>query len=167
MTMKKEINLLRLGALVLAGIVAVLCLLAFFSRGSRVDYDNLTEVKIKVMGTMVPSGEEYRLTVQNGVWTASYNRIEWGKSSTISKTVDSSFANDIVKVLKKHKAHKWDGFNLEFKIADKIGEAIMDGETYSFYMCFSDGHVTKAEGYGIVPNSFRAVFDAFEERFSE
>ena len=92
--MKKEVNFLLVLAIA-AVILVVTVALVFIFGNDRVNYDNLTEVKILRSGTMIPSGEEYGLKFQDGVWIATHNEIEWLEDNIKEMTVDDGFADEI------------------------------------------------------------------------
>jgi len=49
---------------------------------------------------------EYSLKRQNGEWVVSHRKISWFSEVSKSETVDDKFANGIIRVLKRNKAHK-------------------------------------------------------------
>lgn len=157
--MKKEVNFLLVLAIA-AVILVVTVALVFIFGNDRVNYDNLTEVKILRSGTMIPSGEEYGLKFQDGVWIATYNEIEWLEDNIKEMTVDDGFADEIRTILAKNKTHKWDDFH-------KKNAFISDGERFTFSMRFSDGTQIEASGYMAYPKHFFAVFEAFQEKYTQ
>lgn len=162
--MQKEINVVRLFALVMIGvIVAGSCILWIVN--SRVDYDELTEIKITTRGTMVPTKHEYALRLENGTWVATYTITKWHQDDVRKAVVDASFANDLIQILKDSKAHRWDNFDLGYEIEKLISEYIFDGAYYGFYLSFSDGTVIENEEYEAYPKNYHAVLGAFEERY--
>lgn len=132
---------------------------------TQVDYRNLAQVKIKIVGTMVPSGNEYMLSYEGGTWIASHNEIVWMEDKLSEAAVDAAFTNRIIEILKENKAHKWDDFSLKREIGKKLSSIATDGENYSFYMYFSDGTAVAIEGYDDFPENFMSVFRAFEKEF--
>jgi len=157
--MKKEINILRL--LLIAVVVIIVAIVIVFVFGNeRVNYSELTEVKISRMGTMLPNGNEYTLTFKNGTWIASYNEIIGLEDNINKKIVDDEFANEIKNLLAENKVQNWDGFN-------KHNKYITDGEKFDFYMRFSDGTEIQASGYMAYPKKFGLVFKEFEEHYEK
>ena len=155
--MKKEINILRL--LLIAVVVIIVAMVVVFVLGNEeVNYSELTEVKISKIGTMIPNGNEYTLTLKDGTWIASHNEIVWLEDNINKKIVDDVFANEIKNLLAENKVENWDGFNEENKY-------ITDGEKFAFYMCFSDGTEVEASGYMAYPKTFGLVFKEFEEHY--
>ena len=159
--MKKEINILRLFLVAVAVIIIGLCL---FFACNRVDYDELTEVRIKVMGSLIMGGEEYTLSTVNGSWVAGWNQYEWGVENERQMVVDESFVSEIKQILKDEKAHKWNDYDFAIKIEELIAAITTDGGSYSFYMSFSDGTVIEFDKRAH-PKTFFAVLNAFEERY--
>ncbi len=161
--MKKEVNILRWIIIVAVTIIALMAAFAvafnFVFEKEQVNYNGLTEVGIRHTGTMIPNGDEYKLSLQDGVWVASYNKIEWFEDNIQEKSVDEVFVNEIKRILSDNKVHKWDGFN-------KKNEFVTDGEKFIFYMCFSDGTKIEASGYMVYPKNFDSVFGAFKEKYT-
>ena len=145
------------------GLIIITCLFIFSN--SRVDYGELTEVRVKHMGTMIPSGDEYILTLENGGWVAACNQIDWNKDNINKLIVDDSFVSNIKEIFEENKAHKLDDFNVEFEIEKKLAPIQTDGVNFKFYMRFSDGSVTEMEEYAIYPEKYRRISNAFEEQY--
>ena len=161
--MKKEVNMLKI--LLIMGIIIIAGVIIFVFTKSQADYSKLTQVRIKVMGTMVPSGDEYTLSLKDGKWVASHNRIEWLEENTREKIVDDSFVNKIKGILNENTAHKWNSYNIKYELKKKIGRISTDGTNYSFYMSFSDGTIITVEEYNIYPDTYMSVLNAFKKEF--
>ena len=161
--MKKEFNILKF--LLITSIVIIAGILALTSTRDLVDYGQLTQVRIKVMGTMIPSGDEYALSLENGKWVASHEEIEWLEGPIREQVVDEKFVDQIREILKENKAHKWNSFNLKYEINKLAGSNSTDGTTYKFYMSFSDGTTITIDEYNLYPDTYMSVFHAFEKEF--
>ena len=110
---------------------------------------------------------EYSLKRQNGEWVVSHRKISWFSEVSKSETVDDKFANGIIRVLKRNKAHKMGSlsiFDLEYTVKKLSEWTSTDGTTYSFYMEFSDGRVVQFKEYDNCPGSYRTILHAFERR---
>ena len=164
--MKKEINLIRLLILLAVGFAVVVCIYFLFW-GSRADYSKLTEVRIRQVGTLLPSGDEYSLEQKDGVWIASHNQIEQLADHITETTVDENFVYELTEVLKKNRVHKWDDFNLKYEIKKLLTGVSTDGTNYYFYMCFSNGDTTTIKEYNIYPKTYKIVFEEFEKRYAQ
>lgn len=165
--MKKEVNVLQLGfiCIFILTIAAVLCI--FFFKQSSVNYNELTEVRMKRMGTMLPSGEEYSLKLKNGAWVASHNQIEWEEDHITETTADDDFVYDIIKILEENNVHKWNDFHITYEIKKRLKPIATDGTNYYFYMCFSNGDTIEIEEYHLYPETYITVLEAFEKRYEQ
>ena len=165
--MKKEINILKLGLICIVALIIIAGLSIFFFETEYTNYNELTEVRIKAMGTMLPDGDEYVLKLENGVWFASHNRIEWNEDNITETVVDDDFAYEIIRILKENKAHKWNDFNIKYEIMKKTKANMTDGTNYYFCMCFSNGDMIKIEEYNIYPETYMTVFEEFEKQYKQ
>lgn len=163
--MKKEVNVFRLGIIgfVVLAVIAAICLILL--TGNSPDYTELTEVRIRIMGTMMPSEDEYALVLKEGTWVASYNQNDWLEDNINEVPVDEEFVSGIVKTLKENKAHKWDDFSIRYEIQKRVARLATDGTIYSFYMRFSDGSTVEIKEYNLYPENYMSVFESFEEQF--
>lgn len=162
---EKEINILR-WLLVSAGIIIAIIIATYGYLNNRVNYDNLEEVRIRISGTMIPSGSEYALYKQHGKWIASYEKFEWLESFVFTEVVNDAYANGIIKTLNKNKAHRWDKFNLKFELEKRLNGIATDGTYYSFYMRFSDGTEINIKEYNIYPEGYMTVYNKFKSKWN-
>ena len=162
--MKKEINLIVVLLLVLGIIIAGVAVTIGFTN-KKVEYTDLTEVKISVTNPMSVHCDSYTLTLKNGTWFASYSEHFFVEDFENEVAVDEAFANRIIGTLEKYRVHRWDDFNIYNEIVKKVVESIPDGSTYSFYMQFADGSTVKTSAYNASPNGFMTVLKIFEEEF--
>lgn len=146
-------------------LILVIGVIVFALTRERVDYESLVQVNIKVMGTMVPNGDEYMLTYEGGQWSASHNEIVWLDDNISEAAVDAAFVDRIIEILEENKVHQWDNFSIKEEIEKQLGEIATDGINYSFYMLLADGTTVTVKEYNHYPETFMSVFNAFEEEF--
>ncbi len=162
--MKKEINILRL-LVIFVGIIAVVVIAAFGITENQVDYNELTEVRIKETVGMALYEDEYKLILRNGTWFVSHSQSFWIEDDENEIAVDDAFANSIKEILKNNKVHKWDDFSIKNKIRKIAASVATDGPSYSFYMRFSDGSEMEINDYNTHPETFMEVLKAFEKQY--
>ena len=161
--MKKKIIiiLLLIGAVILVGVAGI-----FLFGNKRVNYDALTEVKLKSAAGMPYNGVELKLTLQDGTWVAYRRRyMDQNMSGELDeeiseKVVDDEFVQGIKKILSDNEVRKWDGF-------DKKDKHIMDGAGFTFDMRFSDGTEINAEGYMKYPDNYDEVYHAIAVQYEQ
>ena len=154
--MKKELNILRLILVVSVVLVVIVSLFVFFALNNRVEYNELVSVSITRSNAFARVDFTYTLSLENGVWIATYSDTFFEEPDEL--VVDDAFANEIKKLLKENRVHKWDGFDVE-------REYIYDASSIYFSMRFSDGKEIKAHGYAASPRNFSDVFSGFEKRY--
>ena len=159
--MKKEINLLLLLSLgIIVAVVAVTIGLA----KEKVDYNEVTKVKISVTNGMSAYNNTYTLTLKNGTWFASYAESPFEDDYKSEVVVDEALATRIINTLKKYRVHRWDDFSLKYEIEKKVSELMTDASSYSFYMQFADGSTVQTSA-NASPNNFTTVLNTFKKEF--
>lgn len=148
--------------LLLISAVVVIAVASIFVFGNKkVDYEELTEVRLGCAAGLPYNGTEFRLTLQDGTWVAYRNRFVEAKGELVEDIKEQALDEETVQAFKKilsdNKLHKWDGFNESMQI--------MDGYGFSFYMCFSDGSEVNAQGYMKFPENYKEVLAAIIEQY--
>lgn len=166
--MKKGVNLLLIGALVLVSVIIAVVLLILFRDDVNDDprddfnYDLLEYVEVYSSGTMMPVSTSYELKKASGTWTATYIKDSHFWDDTESKTVsfkaDGDFVDKVIDLLRENKASKWDGYDVDNKY-------ITDGSVFRFKAVFSDGKTIEARGYMSEPVNYYSFESGFTELF--
>lgn len=156
--MKKRKNIILLPIAFL--ITVAIAITAVVASNNRVNYDNLTEVRIKKYNAMSMRGVEYKLVLKHGVWAVYYTETIPYDENVGRMVVHEEFVNRITRVLAENKAHKWDGYEKSPYVY------ISDGSDFAFYMCFSDGTEIEFESYGTGPKNFYVVLEEFEKQYT-
>lgn len=162
--MKKEINIIKVLLITVAITIAVIVVAVGLAK-EMVNYDEVTEMQIRITYSMTARSDTYALMRENGNWYITHSESLFAGDFEHKFVVDEAVAIRIISTLEKYKVHKWDDYDLIFELKKKIGSIATDGNSYGFYMQFSDGSTVQTSAYNVSPDDFMAVLNVIKKEY--
>ena len=111
-------------------------------------------------GYAANSYTRYKLSIIDGLYTVEIKPYGEHEDNTYKTTVDNSFINKLTAILKKYEVNKWNGFK-------ESNQNVLDGDSFSLSINFSNNKSINASGYMVWPNNYRNVTSDISKLFME
>ncbi len=112
-------------------------------------------------GTMINAFARYKLTREKtGVYTVTICPDGVDPEDTVTMTVDDSFVQRLLKILRQYHVGYWNGFN-------KSNRYVKDGNSFSLNVSLQNGRSIDSHGYMRWPKHYKEVRASFNELFLE
>lgn len=145
--------------LVLIIIVIGVVSMCFFKKEKEVITSPITYMRFSyTTGYMVNSYVWYEVNVSDGEYVAKIKPNMKSEEEVYEVELSKEEVSSIEDMLKEFDVYKWDGFN-------ESDQDVLDGNSFSCSIKYSDGKSISASGYMRYPKNYRDVRDFLDNLF--
>ena len=149
---------MKLKFLIFIGIVLIIVFLFFFLRREK-NITNITEVHFSYStGNYINASVSYELICKDKCML-SFKDDGVSYENAREYEVDKKILKEIEIILKKYHVARWDNFH-------KYDKNVLDGNSFSFRVCFENNQEIEASGYMKWPKNYQEVKKELSEIFA-
>ncbi len=140
---------MKMKYLIIIGIIIVIVFLFLFFKKEK-NIDSIKELYFSyTTGTHAEASVNYELVCKDKC-ILSFKDDGVRYDDAIKKEVDKKILKEIEIILKQYHVAKWDEFH-------KFDKNVLDGDSFSFRVCYGENHEVEASGYMMWPKSYHEV----------
>ena len=142
-------------------LIIIIGYIFYISNKKKIDISDLKVFRFSYStGYAINSNVRYYVDIEDGKYIATIKPNEIPDDDEFKIEISDKEINKIKEILLKNKVSKWNGF-------DKVDRFVLDGNSFSLYIRFTNDKTIEASGYMKWPNNYYEVRNSFDKLFME